>query len=64
MSGLKLGVLTATGKPVEVVRFHGGPLGFLVQLTAETGYVQVQVAELLRLLLSSKPPIAPPEKPR
>jgi hypothetical protein len=55
---VKLGTLMATGKPVEVTRFLSPPFGILLQFTAETGYVQVQLAELLRLLLG-KPP-APP----
>src|SRR3954470_23301788 len=54
---MKLGTLTATGKPVQLTRFIG-PLHLVVlQLTAETGYVQVGAAELLRVLLNSHPPI-------
>jgi hypothetical protein len=52
---VKLGQLVASGKPVEVVRFSGGPLGLLLQFTSETGFVQVQAAELLRMLLNPRP---------
>jgi hypothetical protein len=48
----RLGRLVASGKPVEVTRYMGTVgQGVMVQLTAETGYVQVQLAELLRMLV-------------
>lgn len=52
---VKLGTLVGSGKPVEVVRFSNPPFGLTVQLTAETGYVQANAAELIRMLLNPKP---------
>lgn len=54
---MKLGTLTATGKPVELTRFTGAFHLVVLQLTAETGYVQVGAAELLRILLHPEPVI-------
>src|SRR4051812_12266139 len=55
---MKLGTLVASGKPVEVTRYAGTVgQGIMLQLTADTGYVQVQLAELLRVLLNPHPPI-------
>jgi hypothetical protein len=59
MSGARLGTLTATGKPVELTRFIGPFHLVVVQLTAETGYVQVGAAELLRILLNPTPQDVP-----
>lgn len=48
----RLGFLVASGKRVEVTRYAGTVgQGIMLQFTAETGYVQVQLAELLRLLV-------------
>lgn len=48
----RLGFLVASGKRVEVTRYAGSVgQGIMVQFTAETGYVQVQLAELLRMLV-------------
>jgi hypothetical protein len=53
---VKLGRLVASGRPVEVNRFAGpAGVGLMIQFTAETGYVQVQLAELLRMLLNPRP---------
>jgi hypothetical protein len=66
---VKLGTLVASGKPVEVTRYSGTVgQGIMLQLTAETGYVQVQLAELLRMLLNPAPqdvpdPTSEPSKP-
>jgi hypothetical protein len=52
---VKLGTLVASGKPVEVTRYTGTiGQGIMIQLAAETGYVQVQSAELLRMLLNPR----------